>query len=1125
MRNVVLGFALASLSVGCSDDGGSRHLPPETQIDDKPAAITNQTHVRITFHAEGIANRFTCQLDGNAAVACTSPFEADVTDGDHAFQVAAALDTTSDGTPATTTWKVDTVAPDTTILSAPPALDNATAPELTFSGSDNNGTVTFECALDDAAFAACTSPATVAVSDGDHHYRVRAVDAAGNVDPSPATTAWRVDSTAPETTITAGPTAGSTTAAGVSFSFSSPDSPVSFECALDSPTFAPCTSPAAFTLGDGAHTFAARAKDEVGLVDPSPAMRAWTVDATAPNVAITATPANPSNGSTATFDFASADPTATFACQVDAGAFATCAPGFTSAALADGSHTFTVRATDPVGNAATAAFTWIIDTVPPTATITSGPPAATASTSATFAFITAGAPVAIECSLDGGAFAACTSPVTVSGLGEASHTFVVRATDDAGNRGSDQRTWSVDTTPPSVTITSGPTNPTGDSTPSVAFTVTGATAIDCRTDGGAFATCSSPFTTAALADGSHTITVRGTDAVGNAATASQTFTVDTVAPVVTVTPVASPTNNTTPPVTFTVTGGATQIQCQVDTGAFATCASPFTPAALADGSHTITVRATDAAGNPGTGATTFTVDGTPPPLAFDDTPPAQWPVNYFDMKFHTTDASATVACSLNGAAFTACTSPLTITTTYNVGSTFSVRARDPVGNVTTISTNWTSSNGLVLHYPWEQGQTHNTSLLAQNPAYSPDGTVSLAVTGGWAGTAAAAPAAHTYRNTIRALSSSADGTYTASVWVRVAPGSNGGTIFSTLTGNNGISLSLAGTVAILTVNENAKAFTTSADISPNQWVQLGLLTTGPSKGLQLLVNGVTVASVTPPTVTGFGPGQAPDLTVGQVFDVDVDDLRFYNRALSSSEICSTLVRGQLGVQGACVPLIPGFELDFERGIISDTGNWGLPLTAPRQVSFPPSKLGAGLRLSASGQPFSYTSGFANRITGAPGHSFSFWFVAGSSASDTLIDFLHACSPTAAVTCGIRVSYSTTGGLLVVANGGAAAPFSQTIPIPNGAHSVVITEQKVATGAITQSLSIYVDGVVTVLPIGTVNVYAAPSDSVQLPTAQGTQIDEYEFWPRDLSLDPEMLCENGWDGEWNPATGVCLLTSN
>src|SRR5882672_3551506 len=117
MRNVVLGAALASTIPGCSDDA-SRHLPPETTIDDKPAALTNQPHVRITFHANGTANRFSCQLDSGAPSACISPFEADVADGDHTFQVSAALNATVDDTPATASWTVDTVAPDTTILMA-----------------------------------------------------------------------------------------------------------------------------------------------------------------------------------------------------------------------------------------------------------------------------------------------------------------------------------------------------------------------------------------------------------------------------------------------------------------------------------------------------------------------------------------------------------------------------------------------------------------------------------------------------------------------------------------------------------------------------------------------------------------------------------------------------------------------------------------------------------------------------------------------------------------------------------------------------------------------------------------------------------------------------------------------
>ena len=143
----------------------------------------------------------------------------------------------------------------------------------------------------------------------------------------------------------------------------------------------------------------------------------------------------------------------------------------------------------------------------------------------------------------------------------------------------------------------------------------------------------------------------------------------------------------------------------------------------------------------------------PPPVAFDDTPPAQWPVNYFDMAFHTTDASATLTCALNTGAFTACGSPFAVVTLYNINSTFSVRARDAAGNTSTITTSWTSSNGLVLHYPWEQGQTHNTSLLAQNDTYSPDGTAVLPIVGGWAGTAAGSPPAHTYKDTFRPLSS------------------------------------------------------------------------------------------------------------------------------------------------------------------------------------------------------------------------------------------------------------------------------------------------------------------------------------------------------------------------------------
>jgi hypothetical protein len=962
MRSLALAsLSLVSLVVGCGDDGASRRLPPDTSIDDHPAALTNQTRATISFHAGGVADRFTCALDHGAEVACSSPFTADVTDGDHAFLVRAALGEELDTTPAELTWTVDTMPPDTSITSAPPALDNTAAPEIVFAGTDNRAEpVTYECAVDGAAFAACTSPTTLAtLADGGHSFQVRAVDAAGNPDATPASVTWTLDTTAPDTMITSGPAAGSFTKAAVAFAFASPDSPVTFECAVDAGAFAACASPKSLTLAEGAHTFKVRAKDAAGLVDPSPATRAWTVDLT----------------------------------------------------------------------------------------------------------------------------------------------------------------------PPVVAITSGPTGVTNDATPSFDFTVTGATTIECQTDGGAFAACTSPYTTAALADGNHAITVRGTDAAGNTGTASRSFSIDTVPPTIAIAPVnPNPTTDRTPTISFSTAGGATTIQCQTDGGAFAACASPVTTASLADGNHTFSVRAVDAAGNPAVAAISFAVDATPPAVTITDAPPALWPVNYFDFKFATTDATATLTCALNGAALPSCASPLTVTVAYNAASTFTVTARDPAGNTATASHTWTPKNGLVLHYPWEQGDTANTSLLAQKPGYSPDGTATLPVVGGWAGAAAGAPPAHGYKGTIRALSSSANGQYTASVWVRVRPGSNGGTVLSTLAANNGFSLSLEGRQAILRVADGGAIFTASAVVPPGQWVQLGVLTTGPAKGLQLLVNGNPVAIATPPTSTGFGPGQAADLTVGRVFDVDLDDLRFYNRALAGTELCTLLARGTINANGGCDALVPGLELAFENSQIVDTGNWNLQLSAPSVISFLPTKLGSGLRIDRNDQTFAY-AGFASRVNTVPGHSIALWYV-GGSPTDILYDTLQVCAPGAAFTCGIRVIYAQNQGIVVGANGGAQTPF--TVAIPNtvaGNHSLLITEQKTAQG-LTQQLSIYLDGVLTVLPIGTVNVFAAPSDNVVLPhNVNGSRLDEVQFWPRDLSGDPEMLCENGWDGEWNPATSTCALTSN
>ena len=76
--------------------------------------------------------------------------------------------------------------PDTVIVSGPPARTRDRTPTFVF--SSNEAGTTFECSLDGGPFLPCTSPFTPAASlrAGTHSFRVRARDASGAVDPTPA---------------------------------------------------------------------------------------------------------------------------------------------------------------------------------------------------------------------------------------------------------------------------------------------------------------------------------------------------------------------------------------------------------------------------------------------------------------------------------------------------------------------------------------------------------------------------------------------------------------------------------------------------------------------------------------------------------------------------------------------------------------------------------------------------------------------------------------------------------------------------------------------------------------------------------------------------------------------------
>jgi hypothetical protein len=103
----------------------------------------------------------------------------------------------------------DSTPPDTSIAAQPANPTNSTTAMFSFTGTDNvtaPTSLTFECKLDGGAFTPCTSPKMyTGLTNGSHTFQVRAKDAAGNLDASPASYTWTVDTTPPTVTCSASP--------------------------------------------------------------------------------------------------------------------------------------------------------------------------------------------------------------------------------------------------------------------------------------------------------------------------------------------------------------------------------------------------------------------------------------------------------------------------------------------------------------------------------------------------------------------------------------------------------------------------------------------------------------------------------------------------------------------------------------------------------------------------------------------------------------------------------------------------------------------------------------------------------------------------------------------------------
>jgi hypothetical protein len=348
-----------------------------------PPTLTSSASATFTFIGvdDGSVAGFEYRLDGGGWVPTGSPVTlTDLAKGAHTFEVRA-IDNLGerDPTPASHTWTVDTQAPDTTITANPTNPSASSNASFSFTGEDfgGSGIAGFEVRLDGGAWTAGGAPHTfIGLSDGSHTVEIRAVDAAGNVDGTPASFTWTIDTTPPPAPVVVTAANGSSTNNPVPPITGTAEPGSTVTVFIDGSSHGTATADGEgnwiFTppapLSDGSHTVRARATDAAGNTSVDSSTNTFTVDTVEPDTAITLGPIALTNSTSASFDFTGNDGSgsgvAGFEYSLDGASFVAGTSPLSFSGLSDGEHTLRVRSVDAAGNIDTtpASYIWTVDT-------------------------------------------------------------------------------------------------------------------------------------------------------------------------------------------------------------------------------------------------------------------------------------------------------------------------------------------------------------------------------------------------------------------------------------------------------------------------------------------------------------------------------------------------------------------------------------------------------------------------------------------------------------------------------------------------------------------------------------------------------------------------------------------
>nr|WP_306795279.1 Ig-like domain-containing protein [Cohnella sp. GbtcB17] len=558
-------------------------VPPSAPVMVTPANGSVMNNTFPTYSGTAEANMsVTVVVDGASSVPMTADASGNwsytsalpLAEGPHSV-LARASDGAGNTSPDsnTNTFTVDTTAPPAPVVTSPAngSTTNDTTP--TYSGTaEANSIVTV--VVNGSSIG--TTPANASgnwsmtqstlLTDSSHTVRARASDGAGNTSVYSNTNTFAVDTTAPPAPVVTSPANGSTTNDSTPTYSGTAEASVSVAVVVDGVTLGPVTADAsgnwtytsAGPLSDGPHSVLARASDGVGNTSLNSNTNTFTVDTTAPAAPVTVSPANGSKTNNARPIFSGTGaPNVEITVFVDMAGIGNVnadAAGnwsYTPAGnIVDGAHTVWSQAKDAIGNWSPNSNTnaFIVDTVAPPAPVTTSPADGSTTNDSTPTFTgTAEANSTVDVVVDGTSIG--TTPADASGnwslaqptpLTDSSHTVLARASDGSGNTSPDSNTntFTVDTTAPLAPVVTIPANGwiTDDSTPTYSGTAEVNSTVTVLVDGAASGTTTANGSGAwsltqptPLADGSHNVSAKAADAVGNvgASAVIVTFTVNT----------------------------------------------------------------------------------------------------------------------------------------------------------------------------------------------------------------------------------------------------------------------------------------------------------------------------------------------------------------------------------------------------------------------------------------------------------------------------------------------------------------------------------------------------------------------------------------------------------------------